>query len=282
MGITVKPMSDALGAEILGVDLSQPLDAATAADIYAAWLEHLVIVVRDQTIDDDDQTRFAGYFGTVGAYHRPKAMQHAKHASSTIMLISNIREDGKPIGAHPDGEMMFHTDTAYHEHPHKATTLFGVECPSVGGDTLFSNQYKVYDALPDDLKRRLKGRKAMNVYEFGTTIKTKARYDREKMPHYAHPVFRKHPETGRTVLYVGELMTEEIVGMPEDESEEILAELYAMQKRPEFIYAHRWRVGDLVMWDNRCTVHARTDFSPDQRRHLRRVTVSDDAAVLAA
>ena len=117
MGITVKPMSDALGSEILGIDLTRELDTRDAADIYAAWLEHLVIVVRGQTISDEDQIRFAGYFGTVGAYHRPKAMQHAKHSSSTIMLISNIREDGAPIGAHPDGEMMFHTDTAYHEHP---------------------------------------------------------------------------------------------------------------------------------------------------------------------
>ena len=282
MALTVKPMSDALGAEILGVDLTRELDAKTAADIYAAWLEHLVVVVRGQTISDEDQIRFAGYFGTVGAYHRPKAMQHAKHSSSTIMLISNIREDGAPIGAHPDGEMMFHTDTAYHEHPHKATTLYGIDCPSLGGDTLFSNQYKVYDALPDELKRRLKGRQAMNVYEFGTTIKTKARYDREKVPHHAHPVFRKHPETGRTALYVGELMTEEIVGMPADESEEILARLYATQKRPEFIYAHQWRVGDLVIWDNRCLVHARTDFSRDERRHLRRVTVSDEATVVMA
>ena len=140
----------------------------------------------------------------------------------------------------------------------------------------------MYDALPDDLKRRLNGRQAMNVYEFGTTIKTKARYDREKVPHHAHPVFRKHPETGRTVLYVGELMTEEIVGMPADESEEILARLYATQKRPEFIYAHQWRVGDLVIWDNRCLVHARTDFSRDERRHLRRVTVSDEATVVMA
>jgi taurine dioxygenase len=282
MAIRVKSMSDALGAEISGVDLTQPLDVKTASDIYTAWLDHLVIVFRDQKITDEDQIRFADYFGKVGAYHRPKKMQHGNHASSTVMLISNIRENGEPIGAHPDGEMMFHTDTAYHENPHKATTLYGVEVPSTGGYTLFSNQYKVYDALSDELKQRLKGRQAMNVYEFGTTIKTKARYDRKKVPHHAHPIFRKHPETGRTSLYVGELMTEEIIGLPKVESDRILAELYAMQKRPEFIYAHHWRVGDLVMWDNRCLVHARTDFPFSERRHLRRVTIGDETAVLAA
>ncbi len=282
MAITVTPSGKALGAEITGLDLARPLDDATVADIHAAWLEHLVLNFPGQDISPDDQARFAGCFGTVGAYMRPKDRQHPDHASSTFMLISNIRENGAPIGAHPDGEMMFHTDTAYHEIPHKATTLYGVEVPAHGGETLFSNQYMVYDALPGEMKQRLKGAMAMNVYEFGTTVKTFDRYDRERVPHFAHPVFRRHPETGRTAVYVAELMTEEIIGLPDQESRDVLDRIYQIQKRPEFIYAHAWRVGDLVMWDNRCTVHARNDFPPSERRLLRRVTVEGDQTVMAA
>jgi len=123
---------------------------------------------------------------------------------------------------------------------------------------------------------------AMNCYEFGTTIKTFDKYDRATVPHYPHPVFRKHPETGRTAVYVCPLMTEEIIGMDEAEGKAILDEIYALQREPRFIYAHKWQVGDFVMWDNRCLLHARTDFPRDQRRLLRRVTIGDEAEVMAA
>ncbi|MHA1107579.1 MAG: TauD/TfdA dioxygenase family protein [Alphaproteobacteria bacterium] len=282
MAITITPSGKALGAEITGIDLSRDLAPAEIADIHAAWLEHLVLNFPGQDISPEDQSRFAAHFGTVGKYHRPKDQQHPDHASSTYMLISNIRENGQPIGAHPDGEMMFHTDTAYHENPHKATTLYGVEVPSQGGNTIFSNMYMVHDALPEALRQRLAGAMAMNVYEFGTTVKTFDRYDRDRVPHHTHPVLRRHPETGRIAAYVAPLMTEEIIGFPDDESRAILAEIYQLQTRPEFQYAHVWRTNDLVMWDNRCTVHARTDFSRDERRMLRRVTIEGAEAVMAA
>ena len=282
MPIAVTPLSDACGAEISGVDLRQPLSPEDVSAIHRAWLDHLVIVFRGQDLTPADQKRACGHFGEIGAYNRPKSRQHPKHASDEIMLVSNIREDGEPIGAHPDGEMMWHTDTAYTRNPHKATTLFGVEVPSVGGHTKFSNQYMVYDALPDALRRKLQGAMAMNCYEFGTTIKDVERYDRSTVPHHAHPVFRKHPETGRTAVYVCPLMTEEIVGMDAAESAATLEEIYAIQARDEFVYEHVWRAGDLVMWDNRCLLHARTDFPRDQRRLLRRVTISDEHEVLAA
>ncbi len=282
MPVIVTPMSPACGAEISGVDLRQPLLENDVSTIRRAWLDHLVIIFRGQDLTPADQKRACGHFGTIGEYNRPKERQHPKHASDEIMLISNIREDGQPIGAHPDGEMMWHTDTAYHGSPHKATTLFGVEVPESGGNTKFSNQYMVYDALPAARKERLAGAMAMNAYEFGTTIKTFEHYDREAVPHHAHPVFRKHPETGRAAVYVCPLMTEEIVGFDPAESKAVLAEIYAIQGRDEFVYEHVWRAGDLVMWDNRCLVHARTDFAPDQRRLLRRVTISDEHEVMAA
>ncbi len=282
MAITVTPLSAACGAEISGVDLREKLSPDDVAAIHRAWLDHLVIVFRGQDLTAADHKRACGQFGEIGEYNRPKERQHPKYASDEIMLISNIREDGRVIGAHPDGEMMWHTDTAYHSSPHKATTLFAVEVPAHGANTKFSNQYMVYDALPGELKQRLRGATAMNAYEFGTTVKDFERYDRASVPHHAHPVFRKHPETGRAAVYVCPLMTEELIGFDAAEGKAILARIYAIQGRDEFVYEHVWRVGDLVMWDNRCLVHARTDFAPDQRRLLRRVTISDEFEVLAA
>jgi taurine dioxygenase len=282
MAVTVTKLTDACGAEISGVDASGDVSPEDVATIYQAWLDHLVIVFRGQDLTPTDQKEFCGNFGTIGEYNRPLDRQHPKHKSDEIMLISNVREDGKVIGAHPDGEMMWHTDTPYLRNPHKATTLFGVEVPKIGANTKFSNQYMVYDALSDALKQKLQGKMAMNCYEFGTTVKTFERYDRENVPHHPHPVLRKHPETGKTAVYVCPLMTEEIIGLDDQESQDILDEIYALQTRPEFIYEHVWQVGDLVMWDNRCLVHARTDFSRDERRLLRRVTISDQAEVMVA
>jgi taurine dioxygenase len=283
MPITVTKLAPACGAEISSVDLREPLDADTVAAIRKAWMENLIICFRGQDLTPDDQKRVCGYFGRIGPYNRPKERQNPKYASDTIMLVSNVKdEQGRHIGAHPDGEMMWHTDTAYTARPHMATTLFGVEIPETGGNTLFSNQYMVYDALPDALKQKLAGKSAVNAYEFGTTVKTFDHYDRARVPHHTHPVLRKHPETGRAAVYVCELMTEEIEGLMPEENAEVLAEIYALQRRPEFIYAHRWQVGDLVMWDNRCLLHARADFPREQRRLLRRVTIEDAYEMMAA
>lgn len=282
MAIDVIPSGKACGAEIAGINIAKPVTDADAEVIYQAFLEHQVIYFRGQEITPADQKRVCRIFGEVGAYNRPKERQHPKHASDEIMLISNVREDGRVIGAHPDGEMMWHTDTPYLATPHKATTLYSVEVPAIGGSTKFSNQYAVYDALSDELKTRLKGMMAMNCYEFGTTVKTFEKYDRENVPNHAQPVFRKHPETGKTAVYVCPLMTEEIIGLGEEESRKILDEIYALQDEDRFIYEHVWKVGDMVIWDNRCLIHARADFPREQRRLLRRVTVSDEAAVMVA
>jgi taurine dioxygenase len=277
MTININKLSDACGAEITGIDLRQPLDEGTVTELYRAWLEHLVVVIRGQDLTDDDQVRFAGYFGPVGDYLRPGTLRSEAMAKrhNSVMFVSNIRENGEPIGALPDGEMMFHTDTGYDSTPHKATTLYAVEIPSTGGNTIFSNQYLVHDALPDGLRSQLKGRDAYNAYEFGTTIKTKTRYDAPEARSATHPVFRPHSETGRPTIYVNELMTEEIIGLPEAESRAALDEIHALQREPRFCYEHRWRVGDMIIWDNRCLLHARTDFPPEDRRLLRRVTVEE-------
>ena len=280
-GLETVPLSKALGAEIRGVDLRAPLDEDTAREIEAIWNEHIVIVFPDQDIDIQQQRAFARHFGEIGTRARPGPKPpELDEYGADVMLVTNVRENSKPIGSLPDGEMMFHSDTPYFENPAKATLLFGLEVTATGGHTLFSNGYLAAETLPEHLKRRLDGKLAMQVYEYGTTIKTQ-QYDRTRVPHFAHPVFRKHPATGRSALFVNELMTEEIVGLPKDESDEILAFLFAHQRRPDFIYEHVWGVGGLVLWDNRCSLHARTDFPDDQRRMLRRLTVHDVNPVLA-
>jgi taurine dioxygenase len=273
--VVCRPLSAALGAEIVGVDLSREIDDHTFAQILAAWHRNLVILLRDQELSEEDEVRFAGRFGPPAMIHTRQFVRH----NPAVMLISNIREDGKPIGALPDGEMHFHTDQCHQERPAMASMLYAIEVPSVGGNTLFANGYKAYETLPAEVKRRIDGRHALNAYDYdGASMKRGTRL-REGVPFHIHPVVRTHPATGRKALYVNRLMTVRIEGLPAPESDDLLAFLFAHQERREFIYEHVWRPRDLVMWDNRCTLHARTDFSADERRLLRRVTILGEKPV---
>jgi taurine dioxygenase len=271
----VRQLSPALGAEILGVDLRDPIDDALKQKFLDAWHRHLVILVRNQTLDEDAEVRFAETFGTLAKTTSGRKYDGIKHPA--VMLISNIRKDGKAIGALPDGEMHFHTDQCHQEIPAKATVLYAIEVPSKGGDTLFSNAYAAYETLPDDIKSRIAGRRALNAYTSDMPLRT-AKYDDAKSQ-YWHPVVRTHPATGRKALYVNRLMTREIEGLPRAESDAILQKLFDHQERSEFVYGHVWRPGDILMWDNRCTLHARTDFSAGERRLLRRVTILGEKPV---
>ena len=271
--IAVVPLSNAIGAEIRGVDLREPLTADAARTIEQAWYDHVVIVLRDQDISLDQQKVFAANFGEIAIRQRTGATAAERALGDNVMLVSNIRENGEQIGKLPDGEMMFHSDTPYFENPQKATLLYAIEVPTEGGETLFSNSYKVAESLPEDIKQRIAGRKALQIYDYNTDNVPTGNFDRSQHPHFAHPIFRKHPETGRTSLFVSELMTDEIIGLPEKESRDILKALFDHQRKEEFVYAHAWRPGDLLMWDNRCSVHARNDFPGDQRRLLRRITL---------
>jgi len=273
--IGVRALSPALGTEIIGVDLREDLDEHCARQMLDIWHQHLVILLRNQKLTEDDQVRFAERFGLPARIHTKQFVQ--RHPA--VMLISNIREDGKPIGALPDGEMQFHTDQCHQEQPAKASMLYAIEVPKTGGNTLFANAYLAYETLPADIKRRIEGKRALNAYDYdtGATIRT-ARVP-EDAPSYAHPVVRTHPVTGRKALYVNRLMTRHIEGLPRRESEDLLLFLFDHQEQPQFIYEHVWRPGDILMWDNRCTLHARTDFGPDERRLLRRVTILGEKPV---
>jgi taurine dioxygenase len=249
--------------------LRDELDAATFAQIRNAWHEHLVILLRDQELSEEDEVRFAEKFGPPAVIHTKQFVRN----HPAVMLISNIREDGKPIGALPDGEMHFHTDQCHQERPAMASMLYAIEVPSSGGNTLFANGYTAYETLPTEIKRRIDGRKALNAYDYDTASTKRGTRLAGGVPSYVHPVVRTHPATGRKALYVNRLMTVRIEGLPERESDELLDFLFDHQEQRELVYEHIWRPGDLLMWDNRCTLHARTDFSAAERRLMRRVTI---------
>jgi taurine dioxygenase len=271
----LRPLSAALGAEIIGVDLSEEIDDHTFTQIRDAWHQNLVILLRGQELSEEDQVRFAEKFGPPAVIHTKQFVRN----HPAVMLISNIREDGKPIGALPDGEMHFHTDQCHQERPAMASMLYALEVPSTGGNTLFANGYKAYETLPDGIKRRIQGRNALNAYDYETAAMKRGTRLAEGVPSYVHPVVRTHPATGRKALYVNRLMTVRIEGLSAQESDELLATLFDHQERREFVYEHVWRAGDLLMWDNRCTLHARTDFSPNERRLMRRVTILGEKPV---
>lgn len=268
-GLKIRPLSPALGAEIVGVDLSDPLSDAVFNRILEAWHRHLVLLFRGQALSEEEQVRFAERFGPLSRIHTPQFVK----THPAVMLITNIREDGKPIGALPDGEMQFHSDQCHQERPATGSLLYAIEVPAEGGDTLFANAYLAYEALADEIKARIAGLKALNVYDYDAAPTLRGAVLSEDAPSYAHPVVRTHPATGRKALYVNRLMTRRIEGLPEAESEALLEELFTHQERPEFVYAHKWQPGDLLIWDNRCALHARTDFSPAERRLMRRVTL---------
>jgi taurine dioxygenase len=274
--IRARPLSPALGAEIFGVDLAQPLDDATFETIRDLWHEYCVLCIPAQTLGELDQVRFAERFGELAATLHD---YESGKGHPAIMYVTNEKKDGKYVGALPDGEMYFHSDMCYLERPSKATLLYAMDIPSVGGNTLFANMYKAYEALPEGTKQRLEGLKAVNTYDPGNsnyaTMRTRTRSSPTARS-YAQPIVCTHPATAGKALYVNRLMTESIVDMPPEESRALLESLFDHQEQPEFIYEHRWTPGELVIWDNRCTLHARTNFSAAELRKLRRVTVKGD------
>jgi len=270
----VVPLSRHIGAELRGIDLRQEPDDETIRAIYQAWLDHLVIVFPDQHLSQEDLVRATSFFGEIGELSRPHKYFPKGYASllAGIMLISNIREHGEPIGALPDGEMMFHHDMIHAPIPSKATLLYSIEIPSTGGNTLFASGYAAYDTLDRDVRDRLEGRRALHHYNYGSTQRGDTR-GTEVFGECGHPVFRTHEDTGRKAVYANRLMTVGVEGMPDAESAPLLEKVFDHAEKPEFVYEHVWRVGDLLLWDNRCSSHARTDFPATERRLMLRTTV---------
>lgn len=269
-----------LGAEILGIDLRQKLSGAIVQTILGAWYEHQVIVIRDQDLTPDQLVDFTRQLGEPGVPRMPsQAVRDViPDLPPEVMIVSNVRIDGKPLGLAHDGEMWFHSDMCYVEIPHTATMLYAVDLPSTGGNTLFADMYAAYDNLDPDIRERLEGMKALQVHDYKRTERPGIDLDLTKVGNFAHPVFVTHPETGKKAVYVNRLMTARIEGVDRAESDALLEALFETAEDPAIVYEHVWRPGDLVIWDNRCITHARTDFPEDEKRLLQRTTLVGNEA----
>jgi len=280
MTIQVKPTGSVLGAEIVGADLTQPLDAAAFAQIRAAFYRHEVIYFRGRALSDEDQIRFSARFGELRKL--TLAVQaHVIHPE--IFVVSNIVEDGKHIGSYDAGRL-WHTDGAYLANPHAISALRALEVPIENGrtlgDTNFASVSAAYDALPQSMKKRLEGLQAVQSFEQhlaktgGTGVKKDIYAAVKADPEAIHPLVRVHPVNARKCLYVTEGYTSRIVGMPDDESRDLIAELAAHCVKPQFTYLHNWRQHDLVMWDDCSTQHKATfDYPASRPRLMHRTTV---------
>lgn len=278
--LEIRPFDGPLGAEVLGLDLDRPLDQRALQAIHAAHLEHHVLVFRDQRITPRQQVDFSRLFGPL-QIHVLRNFQLA--GTPEVLVVSNIVEDGKPIGLGDAGHF-WHSDLSYKEKPSLGSMLHAQELPAEGGDTLFANMHLAFDTLPAALRVAVHGRKAEHSYlkQYGELQKrspwrptlTQAQID--EVPPVVHPVVRTHPETGRQALFVSEHFTTRIVGLPQDESDALLAELFAHSVRPEHVYRHRWRPHDMVFWDNRSLMHLAAGCPADQRRKLYRTTIEGD------
>ncbi len=283
MAISLEPLAQHIGVRVDGIDLSAPVSDADADILRQALIDRLVLVFRGQTLTEEDQTRFCGLFGPISRHFRPPELRNdGDETPPAVMMVTNERKDGKPVGYLPDGELMFHTDSCFRKIPQRAVSLYGIAVTRDGGQTKFASACRLYDTMPDDLKAELAGRRAVNAYEFGVSVKTVEKFDRSKWPHFAHPVIARDERDGRTYLYANELMTEEIEGLDAARNREVLDLLFAHVRNSPDCYVHTWARGDLVLWDNRRALHARTDFPADQARSLRRVPIDDDRPVLAA
>ena len=279
--LTVVPVSDALGAEIKGVDLSD-VDEATYRAIRNAWVDNLVVLIRNQTIGDEELVAFSRLFGDLDLAPPQEHGQQAVTGLPEIMVISNVKEGGVPIGSLGDGEAIWHTDMNYVERPPLGSALFSLEVPDKGGNTGFCNMYMALDALPADLRSKLEGKSIKHDASM-----TSGGYLRQGMdevtdvsqcPGAIHPILRIHPESGREVLYLGRRLNAYIMGMSVDESEALLDEIWAYTTREDHTWHHHWQVGDVVFWDNRAVMHRRDSFDPGQRRIMHRTQIADRPA----
>jgi taurine dioxygenase len=276
--VEIRRMGPQIGVEVTGVDVTT-LDDAGFAPIYQAWLDYNVMVVRDQELTMDEFLRYSRRFGIV-VPHPSKSTRHPQIPEITLLGVNKFDADGKLNEAiYRRGAEGWHTDGAYDAQPFKATQLYALAIPSTGGDTLFASMYAAYEALPDRLKARLEGVKGAFTYggrRNATALLNEE--DRHREPAF-HPIIRAHPETGRKALYFDPGKILFIEGAAADESDALIEELTAAMIRPDAQYRHHWRVGDIVIWDNRCSYHkAAGDYPPHEDRVHWRVSIKDYAA----
>jgi taurine dioxygenase len=269
----------ALGAEIHGVDL-RTIDDQGFAAIHRAWLDHLVLLFRGQDLTDDDLIAFSRRFGALDWAPVQETGRRFVEGHPEIYVVSNVIENGVPIGSLGAGEAVWHTDMSYLEEPPKASMLYALEVPAAGGNTYFCNMYLVYELLPDELRRRIAGLtlKHDGTYNSGGYVRqgVTAVDDPVTSAGVFHPLVVTHPESGRRALYLGRRRNAYIGGLALAESEALLDELWSYTAREDVSWGNEWRTGDVVLWDNRCTMHRRDPFDPESRRVLHRTQIKGE------
>ena len=286
--LQVRPLSPALGAEVRGVDMGKPVDPATFAELHEAWMQHLVIVLPQQHVSDEQHVAFTRSFGAPEIFHQK--IIKSKNMRE-IFRVSNVDDDGQLMPPdHPTVTQLslaqfWHTDSSYLEVPCTGALLHGVEVSRNGGETEFTNMYLVYEALPESLRRQVDGRKARHNFEHMHTLKSlrpMTAEERATVPPVWQPMVRIHPVTRRKSLYISPIYNDEVEGMSPAAGKALVTELSEFAGQRRFVYRHRWETDDVLIWDNRCTMHQVTAFDPRERRVMHRTTVVGDAPVVAA
>lgn len=278
--IEIRPLNAPLGAEVLGLDLGERLASADFERIHRAHLDHHVLVFRDQRITPEQQIEFSRRFGPLQIH-----VLHQFHLKGhpEILIVSNIVENGVPLGLGDAGHY-WHSDLSYKEKPSLGSMLHAQELPAEGGDTLFANMHAAWDTLPAALREAVRHLRAEHSYlakyeELRERSPWRPKLSDEQIAQVApviQPVVRTHPETGRKALFVSEHFTTRIVGLPEDESRDLLAQLFEHSVRPEHVYRHQWQPHDMVFWDNRSLMHLAAGTPEHLRRRLYRTTIEGD------
>ncbi len=278
MALDIIPLAPLIGAEVRGVNLSEALSTDTQQELLEAWHKYVLLLFRNQDLTDETLLSSGDWIGRLGARSRPAGRR--QEPDPYIMMVSNIRENGKLIGSLPDGEMWFHHDMAFTDVPHKATFLYSVEVPKTGGNTKFANMYAAYDLLPEKLKKVLDGRRVMQIFDYQETSQPDLS-QLGKVKHAWHPAVIRHPETGGKALYINRLMSATLENVTPEKAKALISEVIPYAEDPSIIYEHKWQPGDFLIWDNRCSTHARTDFSEKERRLLKRGMI-EGAPLIAA
>ncbi len=278
MPLTIRPIQGEFCAEVSGADLSRPLDERTFAEILAAWTRHSILVFRDLRMTPEQQIAFSR---RLGALHIMEPLQYNLPGHPEIFVVSNLEEGGKALGMKRAG-WGWHSDGEDKAIPNAASFLYALELPPEGGDTLFADMYGAFEALPAHVRSTIMGRRACfsrvrlhHVHYPHLPALSEA--DKRNRPDVWHPIAREHPRSGWTALYIGRWACE-VEGLPAAEGAELIRYLQEFAVRPEFVYRHRWRPGDAVLWDNRCAQHCATPFDDTRyRRHMHRTTLEGEA-----
>ena len=277
--LRVRPTGAALAADIEGVNLAGALSPETVQGIKQAWGDHLVLRFRGQSLSDDDLMRFSRQLGELD-WAPIAATNDAPEGRDYIRVVSNVVENGQPIGQLGAYEAVWHTDMSYVAEPPMASALYSLEAPASGGDTGFCNMYRAYETLPAELKRAVEGKQCRHDASRNSAGELRRGFadapDPTQVVGADHPIVRTHPATGRKALFLGRRRNAYIPGLSLADSESLLDSLWTHCTKPEFAWYQQWRAGDLILWDNRCVMHRRDAFDPASRRVMHRTQIKGD------